>query len=953
MYRADEQRGLRHLKLTASAVAIAASASATGAWAEGAGPDQPSTVQEVVVTGFRSSLAQALNIKRSTTSEVDTILAEDIGKFPDLNLAESLQRIPGVSITREGGEGRQITVRGLGPQYTRVRINGLEGLSTVGSPDNEGGVNRTRAFDFNVFASDLFSSITVRKTAEGDLDEGSLGATVDLHTARPFDFPGFKFMASAKGDYNTLAKTTEPRAEMLISNTWADGKFGALASVSYSHRNFLDEGSSTVRWDEAKVLSTGGTTAAPLVGFGKVGSTNCQVFPLPAACVAADNAFHPRFPRWDDYHNDQTRKGATLSLQWRPNDRNLFTLDGLYSNWHATRQEQYLEAPGFSGTGKCTSPSTCTSIANIQIVSDTIDSNNVMTQGVFNGVDIRVEDRFDVLNTDFHQITLKGEHEFTDRLSVDELIGTSQSNFSNPIQTTLGWDQFNIQNFSYNYATRTPYLNFGSANVTSSGGWVLTSVRERPQTTDNGFNTGQLNAHYKVWDGLTVSAGLNYKEYTFKTTSLRLVNGESVTASNVYSSLRSTPISGYSQDVNMNGMGLKIPAGSTTFFATPDIFKASGLFGLYTNPLFALSTAGDLGNNVSEHEGDYGAYLQADFKFDVLGRPLDGNVGVREVQTRQNSTGYLFISSVLTPVASSRTYENTLPSMNLVWHATDDFQIRLSAAKVMSRPNLTDLVASTSLSVSGTQYSVKTGNPNLKPFLANSYDLAFEWYPHNGAIVSLALFRKDILSLITTNSVNIPFHGNPFGIPDSAAIAACGSTPGCSPAATWNFSTPTNTSGGSVNGAEINYQQPFTFLPGLLSHTGLLLNATAVDSSVNYPSGSTFVKNQLLGLSRYSANGTLYYEDSKWMVRVSGSYRSRFLIRVPGQETGTDADGWNATFNLDTSAQYTVSPHLKLTLEGVNLTDQYVSEFNDTLRNMPYYYHHTGPEVLFGLRYQY
>jgi iron complex outermembrane receptor protein len=118
-------------------------------------------------------------------AEADTILAEDIGKFPDQNLAESLQRIPGVAITREEGEGREITVRGLGPQFTRVRINGMETLTTTGGPDNEGGVNRTRSFDFNIFSSDLFNSLTVRKTAEADVDEGSLGATVDLQTAHP------------------------------------------------------------------------------------------------------------------------------------------------------------------------------------------------------------------------------------------------------------------------------------------------------------------------------------------------------------------------------------------------------------------------------------------------------------------------------------------------------------------------------------------------------------------------------------------------------------------------------------------------------------------------------------------------------------------------------------------------------------------------------------------------
>ena len=271
----------------------AGSAAAQAAGAAPAAASGTANVDEVIVTGFRHSLAKALNLKRVETAEVDTILAEDIGKFPDLNLAESLQRIPGVSITREGGEGRQITVRGLGPQYTRVRINGMEALSTTGAPDNDGGVNRTRAFDFDVFSSDLFNSISTRKTAEANVDEGALGATVDLNSAKPFDYNKLTFIATAKDDYNTLAKTSNPRLSALIANVSSDGQFGVLASLSYTKRDFIDVGSSTVRWDEGNVLSTGGTSAAPLVGFGSVAGTNCQVFPLPAPCVAADSALHP------------------------------------------------------------------------------------------------------------------------------------------------------------------------------------------------------------------------------------------------------------------------------------------------------------------------------------------------------------------------------------------------------------------------------------------------------------------------------------------------------------------------------------------------------------------------------------------------------------------------------------------------------------------------------------
>ena len=859
-----------------------------------------------------------------------------------------------MAITREGGEGRQITVRGLGPQYTRTRINGMEALATVGSPDNDGGVNRTRSFDFTVFDSDLFNAIEVHKTATGDLDEGSLGATVDLHSARPSDFKGFTLNFGAKGDYNQLSGSMEPRASFLIADKTEDGKFGVLFSASYAQRKYDDSGASTVRWDQANVLSTGGTTAAPLVGFGSVQGTNCQVFPLPAPCVTVDSAFHPRFPRYDVYQNDEKRLGITGALQWRPNDNHQVSLD-YHSLWYATRQESYLEAPGFSGTGKCASAATCVSVANIAILSDTI-TNGVMTGGTFNGVDTRVEDRFDEMHTKFDQGTLSSVDHWTPKFSTDVTLGVNSSYFQNPTQTTLGWDQYNVQNFSYDYSGgRIPVLNFGSGNTGATGPWVLTSVRERPQSNLNDFSTVAGNAHYEWSDNLKISGGVSYKIYNFKTKSLRLVNGESITSSNAYASLQAMPISSFGQTIDLAHFGVNAPAGSPTSFFAPSVATAASVMGLYTpgSSMFALSTTGDLGNNAGVTEKDLGGFVQADFETQLLNRRLRGNVGFRGVQTTENSNGYEFVANVLSPVTANHNYGEGLPSVNLAWDVRDDAVVRFGAARVMTRPDLTSLVGSTTLSVSGTSFSVKTGNPALNPFLANSYDLAAEWYPSRGTILSLAVFRKDIITLVTNNVVNIPFSTNPFGIPVSAATLACGSTPGCSAQATWAFSVPTNTQGGYVNGLEVNYQQPFSFLPGLFSHTGLLANVTVVDSKVSYPSGATFVTNQLLGLSKLSHNITLYYEDDKWSLRVSEAYRSRYLNRVPGTETGTDADGFNATTNLDASLQYTVNKHLKFTFEGVNLTDQYASEFTDTTKNMPYYYHHTGREFLFGFRYQY
>jgi iron complex outermembrane receptor protein len=926
----------------------------TGPGSAQAGKD--AELSEIVVTGYRSSLEQAINLKRELSVQADSIFAEDIGKFPDQNLAESLQRIPGVAVTREEGEGRQISVRGLGPQYTRVRINGMEALTTTGGPDNEGGVNRTRSFDFNIFSSDLFNSLTVRKTAEASVDEGSIGATVDLNTAHPLDYNRFVLITQAKGNYNDMSGTVGPQFSGLISNTFADGKFGALASVSYAKRNYLDTGASTVRWDEASVLKTGTTPlGASPYGFASVLGTPCTgtAATLPAACQQADSALHPRFPRYDYFQDAESRLGTSVSLQWKPNDANLLSLDVLHSYYKETREEQYLEAPGLSGQGTCANPATSTSIGCINVLAENINGQGVMTSGTFSGVDTRVEDRYDSLHTDFNQATLNGQHTLGSRWSIDELIGYSDSRFANPVQTTLGWDQFN-QTVGYDFSSsRVPYLNFGPENIGVTGPWVLTEVRERPQTTTNQFKNAELNLHFKVADSVNLAGGLQFKEYDFNTTSFRLVNGESVTATNIYAPLRAVPIASYGQTVNFGqGGNVNVPSGSTAIFGTPSTFLAANALGIYSNSsLFALSTAGDLGDNVSVTEKDYGGYLQMNFDTHLFSHELRGNIGVRTVRTDQFSQGY---SSTLLPIQASRDYNNVLPSLNLVYSLREDFLTRFAVSRDLSRPNLTDLAASTAVTVSGTQFNVKTGNPNIQPFLANAYDLSFEWYPAAGTMLAVSPFYKDVLRFTSTQTVNTVFNGNPFGVPNSLAIAACGSTPGCSPNATWAFSAPVNSPGGDVKGIEFNYQQPFRFLPSFLSNTGLLLNYTYVESKVKYLTGpNTFVSNQLTGLSRNTAGAVLYYEDKTWSARVSGAYRSRYLTQVPGQEVGTSADGFNATFNLDASIQYNINSHFRVSLEGANLTDQYESEFNDTSKNLVYYYHHTGRQILLGARYQY
>ncbi|OIQ64136.1 TonB dependent receptor [mine drainage metagenome] len=272
----------------------------------------------------------------------------------------------------------------------------------------------------------------------------------------------------------------------------------------------------------------------------------------------------------------------------------------------------------------------------------------------------------------------------------------------------------------------------------------------------------------------------------------------------------------------------------------------------------------------------------------------------------------------------------------------------------MSRPDLGSLTPGATVSVSGAARTVTAGNPNLDPFRAKAYDLSFEWYYQPEALISVAFFKKDVESFVQTLSTNTAFSGNPFGIPDSVAVAACGSASGCSPSANWTFSTPVNTPGGKLTGYEVSFQQPFKFLPGPLANTGVLLNYTHVDSSIQYlnSAGAVVATNDLTGLSRKSYNATLYYEDAKISARVSAAYRAGYLTKVPGQETGTAYDGTNETLNVDASFAYTLNDHLKITAEGVNLTDEFQDQFNGA-QNLVSFYHHTGREFIFGVRYTY
>lgn len=928
-----------------------ASASAQTA-PDSAQDDDTTQVDEIVVTGFRASLANALSVKRNSAGVVDAISAEDIADFPDTNLAESIQRIPGVSIDRDAGEGRSITVRGLSSEFTRTRINGIEAQATTGATDSSGGVNRGRGFDFNVFASELFNNITVRKTASAEVEEGSLGATVDLNTSRPFDREGFNAALSAQYGYNDLSQSWSPRFAGLISNTWMDGQLGALFSLAYSERDSLEEGFSSVRWGPAN---------------GDNGFANPAA--LPGGAAAAGGLFHPRIPRFGRLEHSQDRLGATLSLQARPgNGGTLFGLDVLYSKLDSTRNENFLQAWSLSRNAS--------QGGKPQVIIRAAEADPETGELVYmllDNMDIRSENRFDVLETEFLQYTFSVKHEFNDRLRANVLAGQARSDFGNPTQVSAIIDRQNTNGYSYDFRQNrdVPLINYGF-DVTNPANWTITGpagaqplseLRSTANFQENVYTTAEANLEYDLSDLFTLKAGLSYKEFSSDASQYQRLNNTSpalpagVTVAQVTNLL-----TGF-------GRNFDLPGGSATSWVRPDLAALDAVFNYSCNcntnvpggdfRLLGLENTATLGAWREVTETDTGAFVQLDWDTTVAGgMPFRGNVGVRQVKTEIDALGYSAVAGVATRITGENEYEDTLPSLNVSLEPIEDVIVRFGAAKVMARPPVGSLVPVFSISaLNAANNTASLGNVELEPYRAKTYDLSVEWYFAPESLLSFAYFYKDISTYVQTTQQTLTYAE--LTALNSTAFPAGG---GRDPNLQYVFSTPTNTPGGPLKGFEISYQQPFRFLPGLLSNLGTQLNYTHVESEIDYcttSACSVFVTADLVNLSPEAWNATLYYDDGRFNARVSAAYRDTYFQSVPGSNGGTRGipfQGKTETMTIDASASYNLTDAMSVSIEGINLTDEENRQNHGDLggsRDSTYVYHHTGRQIYAGVRYRF
>jgi len=877
-----------------------------------AGADAAPT--EVVITGFKKSLADARKIKKDSVIEKDAIVAEDMAKFPELNLAESLQRLPGVQITREAGEGRRISLRGLGPDYARVQLNGMEVLGNVDSAqDSRGQRSRDRAFDFNIFASELFSKVEVEKTFQASQNEGGMAGTVGLFTGKPFDYGnGFKGAMNVKVGTNQYTKDTQPRIAALFSQNW-DNTFGIALSVAYQKRETTEEGHNDYNYThidagKAQTLVNNGLDISHL-------SAAQQAKFMSGDLYFADGN---RISSWDAR---MERLGLTGAVQWRPVENLLLTLDVLHSEFTTHRDELHLATrPLGSGTGSTTLDTKAGGVwpAMFQtpaVVNDLQwDANNYVTESNVSNVTFGSEHRRELNKNRFNQIALTGKWNLSDKLTIDGHIGVEKSTYNTPYDDKLYMRAKGNLIANYGSDGRSAAFAYPATDLTNPANYAMDDFYYRAFHNGSDLKEGVVNLNYRLNEVWTLEAGAAYHRFSqnganyFYDGGVNGTNGE----------MRGTSAVGLT-DVFSNHFGTWLIGDYAAAFAKFSEYhrlapKANGVGG----------TIQDIEQVFKVTEGTVSEYAQADWDTELFGKRFRGNIGLRGYDTHTESSGWIQGDSYAYLGTSDVKghYSGVLPAMNSVLEMSPDLLVRFSATQNLNRPGLGSMASEGTAFEGNDTCTIKSdgsndcnisasrGNPNLKPFLDNTLDLAVEYYFGKVGLLSAGVFHKDIKNFIASETLtNIPF--SQTGVPYSTVPGATANTQVA------EFSMPINIAGTkSLTGIELAAQSQFSFLPAPFNNLGVVANYTYVDA----PAAFT-------GISKTSYNATLYYDSKTWGARISASHRSLWYAGHATAVVDAGTQGYQPSTYVDAAAFYNITPKLQLTFDAINLTNQKDTQF--------------------------
>jgi len=854
---------------------------------------------DIVVTGIRASVRSAQQIKRNAEQIVDSIAAEDIGKLPDRNVAEALQRISGVQVERNFGEGSSIAIRGL--TQVRTEVNGRDSFTANGG----------RGLSFEDVPSELLAGIDIYKNPSADLIEGGIGGLVNLRTRKPFDFAGPKFAASFGLNHYDLVDQTEPQASALVSYRWNTpiGQVGILANVSYQRTAFRQDTVST----EPFYTFGAGTDLGPFPGRGNATTT------VPSGAGIGQ------------VQGDRQRFGTDIAVQWRPTDRLEFTGEMFRAQYNFVFRDYSFFA--FTGTSNII-PST--------IDPPQFDSNGEFIRGSFVDVPTASNTSFSTRDSVTTDYSLNGKWNPTDRLNVSAdfqyIKGTSSADRAivslSPPNTTV------TQDLSGAVPVLTLPTGAGFTNPANYGlGYYLDNIDDSSARE----YAGRLDAEYKFDGALkSIKVGGRYtnRRANNASTSYRNFVGffggpGTLPDSSFYevfdtsSFFRGRP--GLFGDVLAFPLAILNDYGSTRRkLATqlPDAAAAALIAGQSYLP----------SDRNTQVEKTYAGYATARFGLDDFAVPFDGNIGVRVVRTESRSNGFLSQTPqvrVLNPdgspafngdgspafqngvtsfdaVNADSNYTKFLPSLNLRFRFTERLQLRLAGSKALTRPDFSQLNPNLSITQPNpaTPNPVRPiatgGNPFLRPLESDQFDASLEWYFSNTGLLYAAGFYKKIDGFIASTVT-----------PETYTF---GNT-----SVVYDVNRPANGDDGKVKGIEIGGNTFFDFLPGLLSGFGVQANFTYVDSEAPSPTaidtGGARITVPLEGLSKYSYNLIGLYEKGPVSFRAAYNWRSRYVRTTAGNGTRNLPIYSNAFGQLDASVTYSFNDHVAFTVDGTNLTN--------------------------------
>lgn len=834
--------------------ALAPAAAVSAPVAAAAALDAPAAEGEILVKGsYAASIAKALDRKREADNVVDSIEAVDIAQFPNQNIAEALQRMPGVTIERDRGEGLFVKVRGLGPNFQVTLLNGQS--IAVNENVRDSGQNG-RQFRFDTIPSELISGVDVVKSPSADLEEGAIGGIVNIRTFKPLDLDSGTVIGTATASYVEKADAVDPTFSGLASWKNEAETFGVLVAGSYSQRTLRQDRITGVGWQEMdEGVDTDGDGTAD------------------SGPIIAPTAVRPTLEE-----EDRKRYAINAAVQFAPSDAVNLALDGFY-----TRLDDRYDELTYSADIDTDSivPGTAV-IEDGALVSATTEGTTQIGREIS---DMRHQNWFVGLSGDVRT----GDWTFHPTAYITRAVSETNA----PITRTRLLGPVGLVSVTMPKAngTNVPSVEFLESDLDDPSLLPFRRVEWRDVTSTDEEHAFGLSTERPVDFGpfTRISFGAKYRDrsrdYQRRDVNLTSLAGDYFDG---------TYFNAFPYDDFLKGANGSLP----TSWVQPDpdpFWNDSDKSALDAG----TPSRSDLRNSYRIAEQITSAFAMANMNSMLGGMTVRGNIGVRYAHTRQTSEGYADDGTAANPVSFTSSYDDFMPSANLVIEPTEGLIARFAAAKVITRPSLSDLAPRLTLNSSGTVFEATGGNPELQRFQAWQYDAGLEYYFAPGSVVSASLFYKDIGTFVYNQVSDFVVDGQ-----------------------TYMLTAPTNGGNASVKGLELAFQHKMTFLPAPFDGLGLQANYTLTDSSASY---SDTLKDDLANIARHSYNLTGFYENGPFESWVSYSWRGKVLQSVGTNDNLSIND--SAFGSLDASISLAVSEHLKVSVQGINMTNAKQRQF--------------------------